>query len=84
MLLSICKFAKKETVPILNMSCVKYEGSVLCYLQLPHYSLSCENRMRSGLTAPPLILSHFFAASRTALFNFAHPSQLKLQWASCT
>jgi hypothetical protein len=36
-------------------------------VQLSHCSLSCKNRMRSGLTAPSLILSHFFAASRTSL-----------------
>jgi hypothetical protein len=35
-------------------------------LQLPHCSLSCESRMRSGLT---LILSHCFAASRTSLLD---------------
>jgi hypothetical protein len=28
-------------------------------VQLPHCSLSCESRLRSG---PPLIVSHFFAA----------------------
>jgi hypothetical protein len=36
----------------------------LTFVQLPHCSLSCESRMRSGLT---LFLSHFFAASRSTL-----------------
>jgi hypothetical protein len=37
---------------------------ILLKVQLPHCSLSCESRMRSGLT---LILSHFFAASRASI-----------------
>jgi hypothetical protein len=50
-------------------------------VQLSHCSLTCKNRMRSGLTAPSLILSHFFAASRTSLFDLfiqLCASQLKL------
>jgi hypothetical protein len=52
-------------------------------VQLSHCSLSCKNRMRSGLTAPSLILSLPGPLYLTFLFNFAHPSQLNLQWASC-
>jgi hypothetical protein len=39
---------------------------MVIFVRLPYCSLSCESRMRSGLT---LILSHFFAASRASLLD---------------
>jgi hypothetical protein len=52
-----------------NMTMTTKMEPTLFNIQLLHCSLSCESRMRSDLTAPPLILSHFFAASNLSIIG---------------